>query len=117
MLRNNTGMVLGLWAATIAAAFTVGRFTTPTEAAGAPEDLGSAVRSALAETSSLERLAQTADLMRHLDADTLPQVLAVYDRMLSVLDECEIRTFVGAWTRARARWRRGRAAHRHRQPT
>ncbi len=99
MLRNNTGMVFGLWAATIAAAFAVGRITMPTEAAGAPEDLGSAVRSALAEASSLERLAQTADLMRHLDADTLPQVLAVYDRMLSVLDECEIRTFVGAWTR------------------
>jgi hypothetical protein len=99
MLRINSGLVLGLWAATIVAAFAVGRTTTPTEAAGAPADLGAAVRSALAEAGSLERLGRTANLMQHLDAETLPGVVAVYDRMLSVLDECEIRPFVEAWTR------------------
>ena len=99
MLRFNTGVVSGLWAATIVAAFAVGRITTPTEAAGAPEDLGVSVRSALAEPSSLERLARTANLMHYLDAETLPEVVAVYDRMLSGLDECDIRPLVDAWTR------------------
>ncbi len=47
MLRISRGIVVGLWAATIVAAFAVGRITTPTEAAGAPADLGAAVRSAL----------------------------------------------------------------------
>jgi hypothetical protein len=37
--------------------------------------------------------------MQYLDAESLPGVVAVYDRMLSGLDECDIRPFVDAWTR------------------
>jgi len=99
MLGINRGVLLGLWAATIVAAFVFGRATPPTDAAGAPEDLGASVRSALGEGGSLERAARTATLMQYLDADSLPEVVAVYDRMLSGLDECDIRPFVDAWTR------------------
>ena len=98
MLGINRGVFLGLWAATIVAAFVFGRAATPTEAAGAPEDLGASVRSALGEAGSLARLARTANLMQHLDADAVPEVAAVYDLMLSGLDECDIRPFVDAWT-------------------
>jgi len=95
----NTGILIGLLVAAAVAGFAVGRITTPHEAALAPEDLAGAVRSALSHASALEGFGRTASLLQHLDAETLPEVLAVYDRMLSILDECDIRPFVDAWAR------------------
>lgn len=99
MLRMNTGVLIGLWAATAVAAFAVGRITTPPEAASAPEDIAASVRSALSHAGALEGFGRTASLLQHLDPETLPEVLAVYDQMLSILDECDIRPFVDAWAR------------------
>ncbi len=99
MLRMNTGVLIGLWAATAVAAFAVGRITTPPAAASAPEDIAASIRSALSHASALEGFGRTASLLQHLDPETLPEVLAVYDQMLSILDECDIRPFVDAWAR------------------
>ena len=99
MLRMNTGVLVGLCAATAVAAFAVGRITTPPEAASAPEDIAASVRSALSHAGALEGFGRTASLLQHLDPETLPEVLGVYDQMLSILDECDIRPFVDAWAR------------------
>ena len=99
MLRMNTGLAVGLWAATAVAAFAVGRVTTPSEAVQAPEDLGARVRAALGEGDTLERLGRTAGLLQHLDPESLPEVREVYDQMLPLLGQWEIRPFVAAWAR------------------
>ena len=90
---------LGLWAATIVVAFAIGRNTSAPGVAPAPEDLGAAMRSALAEGDALERTAQTVQLLEHLDPETLPGVVAVYDQSIEILDEQDIRPFITAWTR------------------
>jgi len=99
MHGRNRGVVLGLWAATIVVAFVVGRLTTPSEAASAPEDMGASLRAALAEGSELKRLGRTTSLLEYLDPENLPEAQAVYDRLLTVVDECDLRPFVSAWAR------------------
>jgi hypothetical protein len=91
--------VLAFWIAALAAAFGVGRLTALPEAASTPEDMGVAVRTALAEGDQLARAGQVASLLEHLDSENLPAVQAVYDRLLPVVDKCDIRPFVSAWAR------------------
>ena len=99
MHHMNRGVVLALWAATLVAAFGAGRAAAPPGAISAPEDLGASIRAALGEGDVLERTVRTADLVQHLDAANLPEVRAVYDRMLTVIDQVDIRPFVAAWVR------------------
>src|SRR5262245_23730927 len=99
MPRTSTGLAVGVWAATVLAAFAIGRSTTRPEAAPAPADLGAAVRAALGEGDVLERAGRTASLLRHLDPESLPEVLAVYDQMLAIVAHADIRPFMAAWAR------------------
>ena len=99
MHHMHRGVVLALWAATLVAAFGVGRGAAPRGAISAPEDLGASIRLALGEGDVLERIVRTADLIQHLDAENLPGVRAAYDRMLTVIDQVDIRPFVAAWAR------------------
>lgn len=99
MLRMNRGVLLGLWAATLAAAFAIGRGAPPPSPDAAPEDLAAAIRVALGESSSMERFGRTSSLLRHLGPENLPEVRTIYDQILSVLGECDIRLFVEAWAR------------------
>ena len=99
MQKMRTGVALGLWAATVVGAFALGRLTRPLEAAPTPEDLGSALRAALGEGDALERSRRTASVLDQLDPGTLPRVLAVYDEMLPVVGESDIRPFVAACVR------------------
>jgi hypothetical protein len=95
----NRAAVVGLWAATAVAAFAVGRVAMPPQATPAPHDLGAEVRAALAEGDVLERFHRTAGLLQHLDPDNLPGVWAVYDSMIAILNEGELRLFIAAWAR------------------
>jgi hypothetical protein len=96
MRRMSMGIAVGLWAATVAAAFALGRFSAPPDAASAPADLAGAIRAALAEGDLLDRFGRTAELMERLDPETLPAVVAVYDRLLPVVGQSDIRPFVAA---------------------
>lgn len=95
----SSGRAIVLWAAGIVAAFALGRLTAPSAETPAPEDLGAAIRAALAEGNALERTAQTTRLLGQLDPETLPGVVGVYDGMLTIIDKYDIRPFVIAWTR------------------
>src|SRR5262249_1802194 len=99
MRRIHTGVAVGLWAATAVASFAVGRVTAPSKVIPAPGDLAASIRAALAEGDALDRLGRTASLLQHLDAESLPEVLAVYDQMLPILGQWETRPFVAAWAR------------------
>jgi hypothetical protein len=91
--------VLGVWAATIVAAFAAGRATLPPETALPPDDFGAAIRAALAEKDGVDRAERTASVLQQLDSENVLEVTAVYDRMLNVLDEYDIRPFAIAWAR------------------
>ena len=99
MLRMNRGVLLVLCAAAIVVGFGVGRWTALPEVGAPPDDMGAAIRVALAEGDVLERLERTTELLQHLGPDDLPDVLAVYDQMLAVLDQWDIRPFIAAWAR------------------
>jgi hypothetical protein len=71
----------------------------PPQATPAPEDLGAAVRAALAEGDVLERFDRTASALQHLDPDNLPGVLAIYDQRIASIGDSDIRPFVAAWAR------------------
>jgi hypothetical protein len=90
---------LGVWAATIVAAFAAGRATLPPETASPPDDFGAAIRAALAEKDGVDRAERTASVLQQLDSENVLEVTAVYDRMLNVLDEYDIRPFAIAWAR------------------
>jgi len=99
MRRLSRSAILGLSAAAIVAAFALGRLTSAPASPPAPDDMGTALRAALAEGDPLERTARTVQLLEYLDPETLPSAVAVYDDLLAVLDEYDIRPFVVAWTR------------------
>ena len=103
MTGAKKGVVVGLWAATILAAFGAGRLTAPLEFAPVPDaaraDFGAAVRAALGEIDGVDRAERTASLMQQLNADNVAEAAAVYDQMLNILDPTDIRPFAIAWAR------------------
>lgn len=102
MLHMTRGSFRALWVATIVAGFAVGWFLASPRVEAPPEqteDMGAAMRAALAESDVLERLERTTHLLQHLDSENLPAVLEVYDQMLPVIDQWDIRPFVAAWAR------------------
>jgi len=91
--------VLGVWAATLIAVFIGTRLIALPESASAPRDFGAAIRAALAEKDGLDRAARTATVLQHLDAENVAEAAAVYDRLVNILDEQDIRPFAIAWAR------------------
>jgi hypothetical protein len=89
--------VLAAWALTVAAAFAVGRSTTPSGNDPVPEPLAAAIEAALGEPDLLERAGRTARLLQQLGPENISEVAEVYDRMLNMLNELSIRPFVTAW--------------------
>jgi hypothetical protein len=99
MLGGKRAAVLAVWALTVAAAFAVGRSTTPPESDPVPQPLAAAIEAALAEPDVLERATRTALLLQQLGPENVSEVAEVYDRMLNMLGEPSIRPFVSAWAR------------------
>ena len=93
------GAILCACAAALVAIFAAGRMTAPPESAPAPEDFGAAIRAALAQKDAVDRAEQTARVLQQLDAENALEVAAVYDQMLNILDELDIRPFAVAWAR------------------
>lgn len=93
------GAVFGLWIATLVAVFAAARVTAPPESAPAPDDFGAAIRAALAEEDGVDRAERTASLMQQLGPENALEAAAVYDLMLNILDEHDIRPFILAWAR------------------
>jgi len=91
--------LLGVWAATLVAVFAAGRITAPTGSDPALDDFGAAIRAAIAEKDGVDRAERTARVLQQLDAENVLEVAAVYDRMLNILDELDLRPFVLAWAR------------------
>jgi hypothetical protein len=103
MHTTSRGVIAALWVATAAAAFGIGwiappPFTSPHEPP-APDDLAVSVRSALSEGDVIAREGQTARLLEHLDSDRLPEVVALYERMIPVITQPELSAFFAAWAR------------------
>jgi hypothetical protein len=88
---------LAAWALTVAAAFAVGRSTTPSGNDPVIEPLAAAIEAALGEPDLLERAGQTVRLLQQLGPENISEVAEVYDRMLNMLNELSIRPFVTAW--------------------
>jgi hypothetical protein len=93
------GAALAAWAATVVAAFAVGRVTAPPESTLVPDDFGAAIRAALSEKDGLDRVQRTASLLQHLNPENVHEAAVVYDRMINILDELDIRPFAIAWAR------------------
>jgi hypothetical protein len=99
MQRMSTSVAIALLAVTAAAAFALGRFSAPAAAPGQPGDLASAIQASLGEGDALERLARTATLLERLGPEDLPEVIAVYERMIPSIDDWDLGTFFAAWAR------------------
>ena len=99
MFGMNRGVTLGLWAVTLIAAFAFGRAVVLQREDTAPEDMGAAVRAALAEVDVQQRLWRLTSALQHLDPENVSEVSAVYEQIHSALDACDIRPFVHAWAR------------------
>jgi hypothetical protein len=91
------GAVLGVWAATVVAAFAVGRVTAPPESASAPDDFRAAIRAALGEKDGFDRAQRTTRILQQLDSENVADVAAVYDQLIHILGESDLRPFVSAW--------------------
>lgn len=92
---------LAIWVASIVLAFFVGRGQeVPSQRvlSPAPADMAGAARAALGQGSPLARMGQSSQVLEHLDAENLEEVLDVYEMMLSGLGECDLRIFVDAWS-------------------
>jgi hypothetical protein len=99
MLSANNVVALGVCVVAIAAAFTVGRSTAPSECNPAPENLATALQAALGEPDVLDRTERTAQLLQHLNPENVAEVSKVYHRMLNILGELAIRPYIAAWAR------------------
>jgi hypothetical protein len=88
-------MTLGV----VVAAFALGRFTAPTQPSAAPHDLARAIQASLGERDTLERVGRTTTLLKSLEPEDLPGVLAVYERMMMTIDPLELSAFFDAWAR------------------
>jgi hypothetical protein len=99
MLRTSGSVGIALWAATAAAAFTLGRVTAPAQEPPPPDDLAGAILAALGEGDALERLGRSASLLEGLEPGDLPDVVAVYERMIPSIDPWDLAAFFSAWAR------------------
>jgi hypothetical protein len=99
MHATSKGVIVALWIATAAAAFGIGRITSPPQEPPAPNDLAASIRSALGEGGVIERQGRISRLLERLDPDGLPEVAALYERMIPLLDSSELGAFFAAWAR------------------
>jgi hypothetical protein len=97
MLRTSRAALVALGILTAAAAFALGRVTAP--APPAPDDLAGSLRAALGAGDPLERVGTTTVVLEGLDAEELPGVVAVYERMIPLLEPWELGPFFSAWAR------------------
>jgi hypothetical protein len=98
MQRSSRSAAIALLA-TAVAAFALGRLSAPAAVAERPDDLAGAIQAALGEGDALERQARTAALLEHLAPEQLPDVLAVYERMITSIDDTDLGAFFAAWAR------------------
>jgi hypothetical protein len=73
--------------------------TAPPESASAPDDFGVAIRAALGEKDGFDRAERTTSILQQLDPENVLEVAAVYDQMIHILGESDLRPFVSAWAR------------------
>jgi hypothetical protein len=99
MTSVNKTAVAGVGAAALLAVFLGARLFAQPDPTSAPNDFGAAIREALAETDPLERVTRIAAVMQHLDSENVAEAVAVYGRLLNLLEEVDIRAFAIAWTR------------------
>jgi hypothetical protein len=99
MTGRQKGAVVGLCAALFAAGFVAARLVEPHPSAAPPEAYGAAVRAALAEQDAVDRAERTAAALQQLGPENVAEAAAVYDRMINMLDEADIRPFASAWAR------------------
>ena len=99
MHATSRGVIVALWTATAVAAFGIGRITLPPHEPPAPNDLAASIRSALGEGDVIERQGRIAWLLERLDHDDLPEMAALYERMIPVIDSSELGAFFAAWAR------------------
>jgi len=99
MHATSKGAIVALWTATAAAAFGIGWITSPPHEPPAPNDLVGSIRSTLGEGDLIDRQGQIASLLERLDPDGLPEVAALYERMIPVIDPSELGPFFAAWAR------------------
>jgi hypothetical protein len=57
------------------------------------------LRSALGERDVIERQGRTASLLERLDPFDVPEVAALYERMIPLIDSSELAAFFAAWAR------------------
>jgi hypothetical protein len=95
--RFSWGADVALWAAPAAAAFGIGRFSAPATPPRAPVDAAGAIRAALGAGDVLEPVARTTSLLERLDPTQLPDVVAVYERMIPMLGPWELSFVFSAW--------------------
>jgi hypothetical protein len=98
MHATSRGVIVALWTATVVAAFGIGRITPPPHTS-APNDLAASIHSALGEGDVIERQGRIASLLERLDPDGLPEVAALYERMIPMIDSSELGAFFAAWAR------------------
>jgi len=99
MYATSRGVIVALWIATAVAAFGIGWITPPPYEPPAPDDLVASLRSALGEGDVIERQGRTASLLGRLDRESLPEVTALYERMIPLIDSSELGAFFAAWAR------------------
>jgi len=103
MHATSRGVIVALWTATAVAAFGIGWITPPPHTSAleppAPNDLAASIQSALGEGDVIERQGRIASLLERLDPDGLPEVAALYERMIPMLDSSELGAFFAAWAR------------------
>jgi hypothetical protein len=99
MQATSKGVGVVLWAATAVAAFGIGWIASPPHEPPVPSDLAASLRSALAESDEIERLGRTASLLEALGPDTVPEVAALYERMIPFINPSELAAFFAAWAR------------------
>jgi hypothetical protein len=99
MHATSRGVSVALWIATAVAAFGIGWITPPPYGPPAPDDPVASLRSALGEGDVIERQGRTASLLERLDPFDVPEVAALYERMIPLIDSSELAAFFAAWAR------------------
>ena len=99
MHATSRGVSVALWTATAVAAIGIGWITPPPYGPPAPDDPVASLRSALGEGDVIERQARTASLLERLDPFDVPEVAALYERMIPLIDSSELGAFFAAWSR------------------